>query len=855
MWLLGHRQLHQEAALKPGELEAKRDGQNIRTVLGSESSSFTMPLTDMDKYDVVRKIGEGAFGKVFLVRAKGDGNNSEYVVKEIVLQKMPAKEKEASRKEVTLMAKMKHPNIVTFLTSFEERCTLYIVMEYCDGGDLMKRIKMQKGILFSEDQIVDWFVQICLGLKHIHDRKVLHRDIKSQNIFLTNNGMKAKLGDFGIARMLNNTMELARTCVGTPYYLSPEICENRPYNNKTDIWSLGCVLYELCTLRHPFEGSSLKQLVMKICGGRYSPIAAHYSYDLRLLVTQLFKVSPRDRPSVNSMLRRPFLEKHIERHLDAQMMKEEFSHTVLHRKRPQGRQVPEVVAKAKARERPPPHAKARIPVSKAPLRQVYRSPAAVIPPQCEYAIHPKAAVMEKIPARDCDQNDPTWVNVEVISNNRQPRELYLHYHAQLDAIQLRAHKETPQPPPPPPAASQEKARGHRGNQPNITQPYQLVAAAREEYLQRRQEAMWYKLRAEKQLGLRPSTADISQQRPLEPQQGVAPGPPNQGQQAGSGKREDSQQPQDGIIEQPFVESPPDLKNGAAQSRAPSWEEEENTPAQRGITFEVLLDEDGGKQNVKEEDGKEGEEEKVQLEQLSGEVDLLNQTLTFQAGEELRFREWPHAEAELEAEQRKRWTKKSPWTLLNALAEMEVSSACTTMSDTGLGDQGAVGQRKQWDKGPPETLLRVLTEAMLSSTVTSDPSGKPHWTLLPRSQKAEEEDGLDVDVDAERLEPRSDDDDTNFEESEDELREEVANSMRNYFSVDECSEEREEVADGLQTDGGKGRHSEEGDQVDRTNEPDVAPSGQETQAECVSQPSGGEAPQIETVKPETTETND
>uniref|UniRef100_A0A8C3ASE7 non-specific serine/threonine protein kinase n=1 Tax=Cyclopterus lumpus TaxID=8103 RepID=A0A8C3ASE7_CYCLU len=206
-------------------------------------------------------------------------------------------------------------------------------MEYCGGGDLMKKIKMQRGVFFTGEQVVDWFVQICLGLKHIHDRKILHRDIKAQNIFLTNGGMKAKLGDFGIARMLNNTMELARTCVGTPYYLSPEICESRPYNNKTDIWSLGCVLYELCTLRHPFEGSSLRQLVGNICRGSYNPVPSHYSYDLRLLVTQLFKVNPRDRPSVSSVLKRRFLEEHISKHLDPQMMQEEFSHTVLHRNR------------------------------------------------------------------------------------------------------------------------------------------------------------------------------------------------------------------------------------------------------------------------------------------------------------------------------------------------------------------------------------------------------------------------------------------------------------------------------------------------------------------------------------------
>uniref|UniRef100_A0A8D3AED7 non-specific serine/threonine protein kinase n=1 Tax=Scophthalmus maximus TaxID=52904 RepID=A0A8D3AED7_SCOMX len=207
-------------------------------------------------------------------------------------------------------------------------------MEYCDGGDLMKKIKMQRGIPFTEQQIVGWFIQICLGLKHIHDKKILHRDIKAQNIFLTDGGMKAKLGDFGIARMLNNTMELARTCVGTPYYLSPEICESRPYNNKTDIWSLGCVLYELCTLRHPFEGSSLRQLVSKIC--QFDPADNFGPFSLSLCLSQ---VNPRDRPSVSSVLRRPFLEKHISRHLDPQVMQEEFRHTTLDRNKAAASQV------------------------------------------------------------------------------------------------------------------------------------------------------------------------------------------------------------------------------------------------------------------------------------------------------------------------------------------------------------------------------------------------------------------------------------------------------------------------------------------------------------------------------------
>uniref|UniRef100_A0A3Q0R021 non-specific serine/threonine protein kinase n=1 Tax=Amphilophus citrinellus TaxID=61819 RepID=A0A3Q0R021_AMPCI len=138
----------------------------------------------MNDYEVIRQIGQGAFGKAFLVRDKGGGENKQCVVKEISLRKMSAREKEASKKEVTLLSKMKHPNIVTFIRSFQEGGSLYIVMEYCDGGDLMKKINMQRGVSFTEEQIVDWFVQICLGLKHIHDRKILHRDIKAQVFYL-----------------------------------------------------------------------------------------------------------------------------------------------------------------------------------------------------------------------------------------------------------------------------------------------------------------------------------------------------------------------------------------------------------------------------------------------------------------------------------------------------------------------------------------------------------------------------------------------------------------------------------------------------------------------------------------------
>nr|XP_014127393.1 serine/threonine-protein kinase Nek1 isoform X3 [Zonotrichia albicollis] len=282
----------------------------------------------MDKYIKVRKIGEGSFGKAILVRAKENGQ--QYVIKEINISKMSHKEREESRREVAVLANMKHPNIVLYRESFEENGCLYIVMDYCEGGDLFKKINAQKGILFSEDQILDWFVQICLALKHIHDRKILHRDIKSQNIFLTKDGT-IQLGDFGIARVLNSTAELARTCIGTPYYLSPEICQNKPYNNKSDIWALGCVLYEMCTLKHAFEAGNMKNLVLKIISGPFPPVSMHYSYDLRNLLSQLFKRNPRNRPSVNSILEKNFLAKRVEKFLTPELIAEEFSHKIFHK--------------------------------------------------------------------------------------------------------------------------------------------------------------------------------------------------------------------------------------------------------------------------------------------------------------------------------------------------------------------------------------------------------------------------------------------------------------------------------------------------------------------------------------------
>ncbi|NXP19694.1 NEK3 kinase, partial [Scytalopus superciliaris] len=272
----------------------------------------------MEEYKVLKVLGEGSFGRALLVHHRI--SDQKYAMKEIRLP-MSSSGVENSRKEAVLLAKMKHPNIVAYKESFEADGHLYIVMEYCDDGDLMQKIKHQRGNLFPEDTILHWFVQMCLAVKHIHDKRVLHRDIKSKNIFLTQNG-KVKLGDFGSARLLAHPMSYACTYVGTPYYVPPEIWESMPYNNKSDIWSLGCILYELCTLKHPFQASSWKHLILKICKGSYDPLPSHYSYELHYLIKQMFKRNPQNRPSATTILSRGCLTKLIKHCLPSEMIKE-----------------------------------------------------------------------------------------------------------------------------------------------------------------------------------------------------------------------------------------------------------------------------------------------------------------------------------------------------------------------------------------------------------------------------------------------------------------------------------------------------------------------------------------------------
>lgn len=166
-----------------------------------------------------------------------------------------------------------------------------------------------------------------MAIKHIHDRKILHRDLKSQNVFLTERG-EIKLGDFGIAKCLKNTIEVAKTVVGTPYYFSPEIIQNKPYSFKSDIWSLGILLYEMCALKMPFDGSNLASLSIKIIKGNYTPLPTSFTRDIRGLISSLLHVDMNKRPSINEILRNSLIKHRIKNFLSESDYEREFSYNV-----------------------------------------------------------------------------------------------------------------------------------------------------------------------------------------------------------------------------------------------------------------------------------------------------------------------------------------------------------------------------------------------------------------------------------------------------------------------------------------------------------------------------------------------
>ena len=259
-------------------------------------------MSSLNDFKLIKPIGKGAFSVVFLVHRKIDGQI--YAMKQIKMSQLTEKEKKYSLNEIRILASLSHKNIIGYKDAFfdENSKTLNIVMEYADNGDMSQKIKynLKHGLFFRENIIWNYLIQTLEGLHYIHENNIIHRDLKSANIFLMQDGT-IKIGDLNVSKIAK--IGMAYTQTGTPYYASPEIWQDKPYDFKSDIWSLGCILYELCQLKPPFRGTSLKNLCFNIQRGVYEPIMNYYSQELRIIIDLMLKTDPNMRPTTGQILK------------------------------------------------------------------------------------------------------------------------------------------------------------------------------------------------------------------------------------------------------------------------------------------------------------------------------------------------------------------------------------------------------------------------------------------------------------------------------------------------------------------------------------------------------------------------
>jgi NIMA (never in mitosis gene a)-related kinase len=247
-------------------------------------------------FTIIKKLGDGAYSSVYKVRRHDD--NDIYALKKVKLLSLSEKEKENALNEVRILASIDHPNVIAFRDAFidEPSSSLCLVMEYADNGDVFQKIcnYQKRETYIKEKKIWYVFIQIVRGLRAFHNRKILHRDMKSANIFLFKD-MQAKLGDLNVSKIVKKGLSYTQT--GTPYYASPEVWRDLPYDSKSDIWSLGCVLYEMCALVPPFRADDMQGLYKKVIKGKYPRIPDHFSQEMATVIKFMLQISPTYRPS------------------------------------------------------------------------------------------------------------------------------------------------------------------------------------------------------------------------------------------------------------------------------------------------------------------------------------------------------------------------------------------------------------------------------------------------------------------------------------------------------------------------------------------------------------------------------
>lgn len=275
---------------------------------------------DLGRFKVLSEIGSGTHSTVFLAT---DGR-TRVAIKRVDMSNLCEEDKSHAKDEATLLSKLKHPAIVNYQEAFvlKERQYLCICMEFCENGDLFSHVQKlierkskacaSSKILMDDVICVDWLVQVALALDYLHSNNILHRDIKMQNIFLSrplkefNSDGSAKffvkLGDFGVAKQLENRKCLTTTQIGTPFNMSPEVFTQSPYSFKTDIWSLGCVICECMQGTPPFDANSFLSLRNKVLNEQPK---IESTSKLHGLLKRMLNKDARLRPSAKELLGQP----------------------------------------------------------------------------------------------------------------------------------------------------------------------------------------------------------------------------------------------------------------------------------------------------------------------------------------------------------------------------------------------------------------------------------------------------------------------------------------------------------------------------------------------------------------------